>query len=129
MSNNGTARTIILGIVVVVVATVLASAAVLIFAPDGADIAPLVGMVGPTVAALGALYAARQVDAKVDRVEQTTEELANGTMDAKIRAGIADVIPESILDDTYRRQQLAADRIRRRQRNAHHDEGAPEPGN
>lgn len=130
MSNsNGTARTIILGIVVVVVATVLAAAAVLIFAPDGADIAPLVGMVGPTVAALGALYAARQVDAKVERVEQTTEELANGTMDAKIRAGIADVIPDNLLDDTYRRQMLARDRMRRKTRASEHGDEAPYPGN
>ena len=126
-------NTIILGIVGVFVTTILAAAAVLIFAPEGVEVGPLLAALPPTVAALGALAVARnvgeRVEERVERVEQTTEELANGTMDAKIRAGIADALPESALDDTYRRHQLAADRMRRRQRNADHTEDPPDPGN
>lgn len=103
---------VVAGIVVTVVATLLCSTAVLLFAPTGTDVAPLIGTLAPTVAALGALAQVQRMQGKVDRVDQRTEELSNGLMDSKIRAGVADVIPDHLLDDTYTRQQLAADRMR-----------------
>lgn len=110
---NGNA--IIYGIVAVVIATIAAATAVLLFAPQGTDVAPLVGMVAPTVAALAALASVQKVAGQVNRVDKRTEDLANGKMDSKIRAGIADVIPDHLLDETYTRHQLAADRLRARE--------------
>lgn len=118
MSNHRAAQVsanaIIAGIVAVVIVAIMAATVVLVFAP-GQDIAPLVGMVAPTVASLAGLIAIRQVGERVGRVEKHAEELANGKMDAKIRAGVADVIPDHLLDQTYTRHQLAQDRVRARE--------------
>jgi len=113
VSTRHPGNAVIIGIVAVVIVTILSSAMVLVFAP-GTDVAPLVGLVAPTVAALASFAAVQRVGERVQRVEKHTDDLANGKMDAKIRAGVADVIPDRLLDETYTRHQLAADRIRAR---------------
>jgi len=65
--------------------------------------------------------------ARTEKVAAQVDELHNGKMDAKIRAGVADVIPGELLDDEYVRHQLAADRIRRGHRSGK-VKGAPPVG-
>lgn len=115
MTNKNSGDAIIYGICAVVIATIAGATAVLLWGPEGTDVAPLVGMVAPTVAALAALAATQKVAGHVNRVDKRTEDLANGLMDSKIRAGVADVIPDHLLDQTYTRHQLAQDRVRARE--------------
>jgi hypothetical protein len=115
--NGPTNGNIVWSIVAIVGLVLICSTLVLLLAPE-ADVAPILGTLAPTVAALGALAQVSRMQGKVDRVDQHVEDLSNGLMDSKIRAGIADVIPDELLDDTYARHQLADDRIRR-QREGH----------
>lgn len=109
-TNNG----IIAGVVSIVVVALGCATALTIFAPE-ADLAPVLALVGSTVATLATLAKLQGVDAKVDQVDKRTEDLTNGLMDAKIRAGVADVIrPEHV--DPEMADQLEADRTRRDQR-------------
>lgn len=105
-------------IVAVVAVAILGAVLVYIFAPEGADIAPLIGLVGPTVATLAVLGKVNNVDDKIDRVDQRTEDLTNGLMDAKLRAGVADVLGEHLIDPAAR-GQLEADRARRDEAGRH----------
>lgn len=110
--NNNSNTALVAGIVAVVLAALTAATAVYIFAPDDADIAPLIGLVGPTVATLAVLGKVNSVGTQLDRVDQRTEDLTNGLMDAKLRAGVADVLaPHNI--DPAALNQLEADRARR----------------
>lgn len=51
--------------------------------------------------------------AKLDKVERQVDDLTNGLMDAKIRSGVADVLPNHLVDPAAL-EQLEADRQRRR---------------
>lgn len=108
--HNGNA--IVYGIVAVVIASLGSATAVYIFAPQGTDVAPLIGLVGPTVAALATLGGVRQLTGKVEQVDKRTTDLTNGLADAKMRAAVADVVhPDAINPDAL--EQLKADRVRR----------------
>lgn len=105
-----TSATVLL-IVVGAVTCFVVAAAVVIFvaAPEGANtgslIALLIGIIPTTAASLAAL-------AKVDQTGKVVDDLANGKMDAKIRAGLADLLPEHQIKPEAR-EQVARDRIRR----------------
>lgn len=108
--------TLVLGIVACFITVVLACTLVALFAGDGvADfITPLLGFTGTTLALLATIAKVGDVDSKVQDMKGNVEYLANGGTDAKIRAGIADVVKDEFLkDEDHTVEQLAADRIRR----------------
>ena len=109
--NNNPA--IVWGVVAVVAVTMICATVVLVLSPER-DVGPLIGVLAPTIAALGALAQVSRISGKVENVEHHVEGLSNGLMDAKIRASVADVIPDDHLDNEYVRRQLAADRMRRK---------------
>ena len=103
MSNNN--APLVAGIVALLLGALAAATPVHVFPAHGAELAPLIGLVGPTVATLAVL-------GKVNNIDQRTEDLTNGLMDAKLRAGVADVLPDHLIDPGAK-DQLEADRARR----------------
>lgn len=101
MSNRNNNVVVIVGGVVFCF-VVAACVAVFIAAPDGANtgtlVTTLIGSLAPTLAALGVLAKVNNTDAKVDRVAEDTYRLTNGLLDAKVRAGVADVLPDHMID-------------------------------
>lgn len=95
-----------------------------IFAPDGTDLPAIFAALTAAVVAIGGAAAnylkSRQLEGTVAEaresvraVDEKVDYLANGGTDAKMRAGIADVIPESMLKTEYVTDQLDADRAHR----------------
>ncbi|HEY0701066.1 MAG TPA: hypothetical protein VGD43_25045 [Micromonospora sp.] len=72
----------------------------------------LVGLLAPTIASLVTLSKTAGVAARVEKVASDTDDLTNGLMDAKIRAAVADVLPDHQLDPEAA-GQIADDRERR----------------
>lgn len=102
--------------VTVLVGMVVAGAVIAyIFGPkDGSSnslITTLVAVLAPTVAAMAAVVKVGGVQSQVADVAADTERLANGLGDAKIRAAVADVLPDHMVDPAAR-TQLAEDRAR-----------------
>lgn len=91
--------------------TLVAAVGLVAFAPADADLGLLIGLlftnVGTMVTGIVGLVLTEQVRGTVD-------ELANGKMDAKIRAGVADVLPDHMVDPKVR-PQVARDRATRDQ--------------
>ena len=112
---------VIVGVVVVVCFTIAACVAVFVAAPEGANTGSLmtilIGNLAPTLAVLALLAKAQGTDQKVEKIESQAAQLVNGTMDAKIRAGIADVLDPSLIDPTAL-QQIENDRAHRARGNA-----------
>lgn len=79
-------------------------------------VTPLLTFGGTVIALLGTLGPlAKKVEATKDRMEAVDEKvdyLANGGTDAKVRAGIADVVKDEFLKDDAE-DQLQADRAHR----------------
>lgn len=50
--------------------------------------------------------------AKTEKIKAQVDDLANGRMDAKIRAGVADVMADDLIDPAVH-EQVEADRVRR----------------
>lgn len=100
-SRNATTAALIV-VAIVFCVTVLAVLAAFLFAPEGRDltlvIGPLLGTLAPTIAAVALLMNLNKVDAKVEEVRQDTYRLTNGLLDAKVRAGVADVVKDEHLD-------------------------------
>jgi hypothetical protein len=106
---SGTA--VVIGVVVAFCVVVTAVVVLLIAAPADRDVSTtipaLLAAVGTLGTSLLALLGIRSIDQKVDY-------LANGGTDAKIRAGIADVVkPELLKDDDSTAAQLDVDRAHR----------------
>lgn len=116
MKINTTALLITVG--AVFTAVMFAIVALVIFAPPQADTTTLIpviltGMTNLIIAA-GALAKANAAASTAADINGTVKELANGGMDAKIRAGFADVAADHMVkSDTATQQQLEADRQRR----------------
>lgn len=87
--------------------TMLAVALIVAFAPADADLGLLIGLL---VTAAGNLVATIVTVGRTDQIKGTVDDLANGKMDAKIRAGVADVLKDHLIDPTTR-EQIAQDRI------------------
>ena len=116
-SNGGVSGTVlIVGIVCVFCFTVAGVVALTVAVPEGQDPSTLVtlllGSLAPTVAAIAGLVKVAGVGQRVEQVARQTDEMANGLMDAKIRAGVADVLPDDLVDDQAH-AQLEVDRQRR----------------
>lgn len=126
---NSRTNTVVLGAVVIFVATLGTIVALAFAVDDGARVESLVGLIlpaaGTLLLALLALDKIGKVDQVVQRVDKTTGELANGLMDSKIRAAVAEVIRDAYVDPSAH-QLLEADR--RRRDNAQHvgPDGTPE---
>lgn len=109
MTSKASGNALVLGVVLCFTVVVAACTAIFISNPDGDNVTQLVtillGSLGSTVAVLATL-------AKVSTMDQKVDYLANGGTDAKIRAGLADIIrPEFLRDDIT--VQIAEDRIHR----------------
>lgn len=72
---------------------------------EAAFLTPVIGLAGVGVTQLVAMAKVGEVDRKVDY-------LANGGMDAKVRAGVADVVKPTLLNDDAA-EQITADRATR----------------
>lgn len=84
----------------------LASITVLaIAAPDSTAIGLIIATIPPTIASIAVLQQQGKTDDKVTK-------LTNGVMDAKIRAGVADVVHDSMIDPLIN-PQLQIDRAGR----------------
>jgi hypothetical protein len=109
MNGNKGSTVLVGGIVMCFVVVVLACTAVYLADPGGDNVAgfitPILGFTGTTLALLATLHKLNQTDEKVDY-------LANGGTDAKIRAGIADVVRPELLKPEAG-EQLEADRAHR----------------
>lgn len=95
MPNRKPSTTLIAGVVACFVIVVIACTIAFIFAPDGdafvVYLTMLLSFATSTVAALITLTQVQKVDQKVDY-------LANGGMDSKVRAGVADVLRPELVD-------------------------------
>lgn len=102
-------RTLIAGVLGVFVTVLVACTVVFIFAPSGSDVGTFLTMVlgfaTSTTATLLTLT-------KVQKVDQKVDYLANGGMDSKVRAGVADVLRPELVDPDVERL-LEADREHR----------------
>lgn len=137
MSNQPNNNVIVIVGAAVFCFVVAAVVAIFIAAPEGANtgslITILIGQIAPTLVALGVLAKVNSTDAKVERVADDTYRLTNGLLDAKVRAGIADTMPEHMLDPDYVDEQMHADRRVRQdqhERQPHRpdlDDGTVEP--
>lgn len=129
-SRNNNVLVIVGGVVFCFV--VAACVAVFIAAPEGANtgslVAILIGSLAPTLASLGVLAKVNGTEAKVDQVAQDTYRLTNGLLDAKVRAGMADVLPDHLIDPDAH-EQIKADRLVRGEQHLapedRHAEGDP----
>lgn len=97
---------LIIAVAVIFAVTDIAIVLVLLFTPADRDalsvVTPLLTSLGGVIATLFA------VDRRVGSVENKVDYMVNGGTDAKIRAGIADVVkPEFLRDDAA--DQLEAD--------------------
>lgn len=116
LSDSGqTVRTIVWAVVVLFVVTLAAVVVVVVVAGnDAALVAAILGSLAPTAAVVVNLYATSQVRSRVDTVAQDTHDLRNGLLDAKVRAGVADVLHPELLDPEYiESPRSAEDRVRR----------------
>lgn len=77
---------------------------------------PVLGFAGTTLALIAGLVAVtrkqEETARQLDDVKRDVTYLANGGMDAKVRAGVADVLPDHLLDPEAA-EQIEADRAYR----------------
>lgn len=100
---------VVLAVVGLLVVEIVAACAVAIAIEDGARAASLIGLIlAPAGVAIPSLIAL----ARIEKLGGQVYDLANGGMDAKIRAGIADVLPAHLIDPSVE-EQLVVDRARR----------------
>lgn len=121
MSTSPSTTAVSGNVLVVVVGAVFCFAvacavAIFVAVPEDANpgslAAILLASLSATVTTLANLYKTNAVEQKVDQVHEKTEQLTNGLMDSKIRAGVADVLTDELLDQGAT-EQLVADRARR----------------
>lgn len=85
------------GVTVIAALSIVAVVAVVALVPDDADLAVLLVLVGNLLVTI--INATR-----TDQVRATVDDLANGKMDAKVRAGVADVLADHLVDPKARAQ-------------------------
>ena len=109
---------LVVGVVVVFCFTIAGVVTIALAGPDQeATVTILVGLLAPTITSLVTLAKTSGVAAQVEKVASDTDDLTNGLMDAKIRAAVADVLPEDQLDPDA--SDLIADDRDRRNRDRH----------
>ena len=109
---SATAALVVVAVVFVV--TVVSVLLAFLFAPEGRDltlvIGPLLGTLAPTIAAVALLVQVRGVQADVSQVRQDTHALTNGLLDAKVRAGVSEVVRDDLLDPALA-ETVAVDKV------------------
>lgn len=98
---------LVIAFALIVVAVVTGVVVIAVSEPENGEtiITLLLGSLAPTIGVLANLY-------KTGDIAKRTEDLTNGLMDAKIRAGVADVVvPHLVADDA--KPMIEADRARR----------------
>lgn len=117
MSDSGqTLRTIVWAVVVLFAVDLAAVVVVAILLGDtsAALVASILAAMPATAAVIVNLSATAKVQAQVSTVAQDTHDLRNGLLDAKVRAGVADVIHPELIDPEYAEGEgIIADRVRR----------------
>ena len=110
---NNIMRTIVWAIVVLFVVCIASVVLLRLFAEGEATttITAILATLPATVAVVAALVRVEQMGTTVNKVEHDTHRLVNGLMDSKIRAGVADVLPDDLVDPAAR-DQLENDRSR-----------------
>lgn len=107
---------IIAAVCVVFMVTIGATIGIIVAVDDGARASSLVSIIlpsgGTVILGLLALFKLGSVEATLAEVKSQTNDLTNGKMDAKIRAGIADVLADHFIDPASV-QQIALDRLTR----------------
>lgn len=101
---NNPLGTLAWALVVVFVSTLAAVVLVVTLAPAdqvGTLVPLILGAVAPTAAVLVSLRTTQNLAGQVDQVAQDTHDLRNGLLDAKVRAGVADVLPDHMIDPDY----------------------------
>lgn len=107
MPNTTKAPSTVLIVCATVVAVAAIGAGVLVLRGGVSDTALglFIGLIGTVVTTLVNL-------GRTEQIKDTVHDLANGRMDAKIRAGVADVLADHLIDPTAG-AQLDVDRARR----------------
>lgn len=109
MNNNQTTTLAAAG---VACTTLAAATLVSALAPGSGDVSAILGAGGTMIVAVVTL-------GRTGQIKGTIDDLANGKMDAKIRAGVADVLADHLVDEGAK-PQLARDRaVRDAQHEAH----------
>lgn len=107
---------IIVSAVVMFCFVVAAVTGLAIFAPEGSDVGAittaLLGSLATVIPILVTLAKVQGMETRQSATDEKVNYLANGGMDSKIRAGVADVLPRSMLKDDVD-DLLAADRAHR----------------
>jgi hypothetical protein len=92
------------------------AALVWVFSPEGNDptvlVSTLAGTLAPTIAVMAALARIGGVSDQVSDVAEDANKMANGLGDSKIRAAVADVLPDHMIDPESR-QLVERDRLAR----------------
>lgn len=110
MANQKQPSTALIISVAVVACVAIASVALILVTLEKSELPE--GWLGMFLGFLGTTMVAVISLAKIDKIGQQVDDLANGKMDAKIRAGVADVLGDHLIDPAAT-QQLEADRARR----------------
>lgn len=123
-NNSGSPSTAaIVAVCVVFCATLGAAVAVFALSPDGEQTVGLVGSLlatlAPTLAAVAVLVQVKGVQStqaeqgeRIERVASDTYALTNGLLDSKVRAGVAEVIRDDLLDPEHAATIVEDKRIR-----------------
>lgn len=93
-----TSTAVVWAIVTLFGATILGSTMVALFATGDAA-ATLIAAMFANLVSIVAVIANLRVS---QSVKQDTSDLRNGLLDAKVRAGVADVLPDHLVDPDYR---------------------------
>lgn len=113
VNTRNTAIAAVVGIFAITLAAVVVLA---IAVDDGARATSLIGLVlatlAPTIGVVVTVLKLGELDRKVDRSLDHTEALTNGLADAKMRAAVADVMRDDLIDPGAV-EQVDADRVRR----------------
>jgi hypothetical protein len=129
MPNSGkTTRTIVWAIVALFVTTMLVVAYLSTAVESSAAaalVASLLGNLSALAAVLVNLQRTANVESTVNDVARDTHDLRNGLLDAKVRSGVADVLPDHLVDPAAS-HQLRQDRARIEE--AHRDNGDARTG-
>jgi hypothetical protein len=110
MPNSGkTQRTIIWAVVVLFISTLACTVVLEYVGAESGVVTAVLASLAPTAAVLAAMRQTAGVEDKLNGVRRDTHALTNGLLDSKVRAGVAEVLPDHLVDDEYHDGKRAAD--------------------
>ncbi len=122
-NNSGPSPAAIVAVCVVFCFTLTAAVVVFALSPEGDQTVALVGSLlatlAPTLAAVAVLVQVKSVQStqaeqgeRIERVASDTYALTNGLLDSKVRAGVAEVIRDDLLDPEHAQTVATDKRVR-----------------